>query len=141
MFGTMVLAAAIANPTIEAARADSPPKGFHEAVASAMAEPSLMVQHPTWTRTPTSADLYAIYPSNAKSTGVSGSARIVCRVDERGRLGPCEPVSEEPTGLGFGDAATKLASYFTMRPIEWGTGLPVAGRLIVIPFRFEPPPR
>jgi protein TonB len=99
------------------------------------------VKGPAWFKRPSADDVSSTYPSQAKSTRVAGFAMLFCQVNEQGRLAPCEIIREQPEGLGFGDAAIKLTHLFAMRPNDWSTGLPVAGRFTYLPIRFYPPGR
>lgn len=71
---------------------------------------------PDWQRRPTSADLLAVYPTEAFKRGKSGKATIACNVTTQGALNNCTVRSETPEGAGFGAAAIALTPQFTMRP-------------------------
>ncbi len=65
-------------------------------------------------------------------------ANIVCTVRHDGGLTACEVVSEQPAGLGFGDAALIVAGVMEMNP--WtAQGTPVDGARIKLPVRLELP--
>jgi protein TonB len=53
-----------------------------------------------------------------------------------GKLESCNVTSEDPSGLGFGAAALKMASLFQMKP-ETRDGEPVAGASVTVPIVFK----
>ncbi len=71
----------------------------------------------TWQQRPTQSELMAVYPS--KGRGIDGRAVVSCLVTVQGALADCEAVSENPVGLGFGNAAIALTPQFTMKPVTW----------------------
>ena len=75
-------------------------------------------------------------PTALKATGVQERARRagVRRRTRRFALSGCEVQSEEPAGMGFGDAALQIASVMKMNP--WtNQGAPVDGMKIQLPIR------
>ena len=103
--------------------------------ASAMADRTVMA--PVWI---TGVDLKAapgVFPPEAAAHGVTtgrGVARCVVGVD--GLLTQCAPEAAEPAGLGFSEAAVKLAS--TMKMNLWSAdGAPVEGGVVHIPIRLD----
>ena len=67
--------------------------------------PGFRLQH-GWT----SGDIARVYPLQALSSGVKqGSAAITCGIGDFGRLRECMVTAESPAGLGFGQAALRLA--------------------------------
>jgi periplasmic protein TonB len=139
MFAQVVMAVALAGSS--SASAPAPMEDFHQAVEAARTHPGPndFVTRPDWIMRPDGDDVLRVYPARALSSRLAGRARIICRISDQGRLGPCEVISETPAGLGFGDAAVQIASRFRMRPVEWSTRLSVANRMIVIPLSFTPP--
>jgi protein TonB len=57
-------------------------------------------------------NLRQYYPPQAKRQGVDGMVRITVRLDEAGHATDTKILSEEPTGMGFGAAASELAHQF-----------------------------
>jgi protein TonB len=76
------------------------------------------------------------YPERALSLEKSGTARMTCKVNADGTLADCKISSEEPSGLGFGSAALKMASLFKMKP-ETRDGEPVEGASVTVPVVFR----
>lgn len=72
--------------------------------------------HPGWTPSlafvPTREDVADAYPPEAKAAGKGGRTVMACRLSRRGEIVPCTVSSEDPPGLGFGEAAMKLAHVF-----------------------------
>jgi hypothetical protein len=101
---------------------------------SPVAEPDWVV-HPRWIETPTAWDVQHAFRAFDRGSGAIDRAVIYCRVDEKGRLVGCEVVGE--TTPGFGAAALGLVPRFRMWASDAGR-LPVAGRLITIPFEHRP---
>lgn len=92
-----------------------------------------------WTQLPGLADFDALYPAKAKAGGVmTGVGVVSCQVAVNGTLEECRLVSEDPPGLGFGEAAMKLVEGFRLNP--WtDDGRPVDGARISIPVRLNYP--
>jgi len=60
--------------------------------------------------------LRAYYPDQALAAGLEGQATLRCRMTSQIVLKSCRLVSEEPAGVGFGQAALKLASLSQPNP-------------------------
>lgn len=95
------------------------------------------VIHPVWTVRPDSADVYRTYPPNPRNRHQAGQVVMICMVDKKGRLDPCEVKIEEPAGRGFGTGALILSRLFRMQLVD-ADSLPVVGRLITIPITYRP---
>lgn len=101
--------------------------------------PPTEVYDPLWLRRVNPAYVAQLYPAAAVKAGVrSGMADVECTVQHDGALKPCVVVSEQPAGLGFGDAALIVAGVMQMNP--WtAQGTPVDGARIRLPVRLELP--
>lgn len=78
-----------------------------------------------------------IYPDAAAQAGVkSGRGVADCLVDANGRLTDCKPAKATPEGLGFSEAAVKVASIMIMNPWSDGGG-PVDGVRLKLPITFN----
>lgn len=77
----------------------------------------------------------AAFPKAAQAAGVmEGKAHVACDLGAGGLLSNCATRSEEPAGMGFGEAAFALASEYRFN--LWSDdGLPVMRR-IIIPMSF-----
>ena len=104
---------------------------------AAPAAPERYVLIPSWTRTPTDAELAAARPRGADGTPLDGRAMLSCKVTAEGGLEACAVAVEKPAEAGFGAAALALADRFAMRPEDntgatvrvpfiWPTPAPVA---------------
>ena len=95
------------------------------------------ITNPSWIQMISYDYFNAAYPANAIAAGIDqGSAQIQCVVAASGHLTGCQVRSEFPKGLGFGEAAIKIAGQMVMSP--WTpTGEPVEGATFVIPQHFE----
>lgn len=92
---------------------------------------------PRWTALPSADALGAAYPAAARQAGVAtGRAVLDCIVADDGALGHCAVVSQDPDGLGFGDAALALAPSFHAS-IWTGDGLPTIGGHLRLPLRLN----
>ncbi|MFZ5685745.1 energy transducer TonB [Phenylobacterium sp.] len=92
-----------------------------------------------WKQKPTAEQAWAFYPKAGLERGVGGKVVMTCVVLETGRTSNCTVISEDPPGLGFGEAATKIAlvSDFTPTLVN-GTPIPDTIRF---PVNFNPPPK
>jgi TonB family protein len=91
----------------------------------------------TWVRQPSTEELAAAYPVVARNKKIEGWATLACEVKSDGALSGCVVGSEEPEGMGFGEAALGLAPSFLMPP---GTPDAFGKRPAVsVPLHFVPP--
>ena len=88
-----------------------------------------------WTRRPTGEEVRHV-PSEIR--GVVGRATLDCAVTTSGLLSDCRVTSDDSSGQGLSPVAIKLAPYFRAAPLS-KSGVPVAGRRVAIPPRFDPP--
>ena len=105
--------------------------------ASSLDLASPIIGRPQWVQIPRVTDIEAVLPPQAKKAGVF-QARVVmtCRVVEDGKVEGCKTETQEPDGLGFGQAAEQLAPYFKLS-VWTEEGLPTVGGSIRIPVRFD----
>jgi hypothetical protein len=92
--------------------------------------------NPDWMKKPTAGDLAGVFPKAAAKKRVDGKAIIKCQLDVQGFLQKCMVMSEEPAGLGFGEAALQLSPQFRMTPKIRG-GKPVPSDDLVIPIAWK----
>ncbi len=85
---------------------------------------------PRWIRTPTPRAVGLVYPSEALRTGRGGSAQINCTLTIDGALSNCAKVTENPAGMGFGDATLILAPDLNIHPAT-KNGQPVATQVSI----------
>ncbi|MDP1738765.1 MAG: hypothetical protein Q8L23_15155 [Caulobacter sp.] len=95
-----------------------------------------------WLRKPTGDEVARHVPT--ESRGLIGRVALDCAVTASGLLSDCRITSDDSVGKGLSEIAIKLAPYFRAALLS-KSGAPVAGRRIIIPFRFdlpsdEPPP-
>jgi TonB family protein len=97
------------------------------------------VYSPLWSEPfdPVTAARY--YPPEAQAKGVrEGEAVVSCHVVAGGALSGCEVERARPDGMGFDDAALKVAQ--TMRMTLWsGEASPVVGGVVHLPIKLEAP--
>lgn len=98
---------------------------------------SPLVGKPDWTALPEPADFASVLPEAAKKAGVL-KARVVlaCKVAADGGLTDCHTLTEEPAGLGYGEATRTLTRAFKLG--VWSAeGLPTVGGTVRVPLRFD----
>lgn len=95
------------------------------------------VAAPVWLRDNDAAAPPVVYPREAAAKGVaSGRGMARCTVAADGTLSNCAPEPADPDGLGFSEAAVKLAS--AMRINLWSAdGAPVEGGIVHVPIRLN----
>ena len=105
---------------------------------SSPSEP-IQIGQPDWTALPDASKTAQLYPAAARDAGVvTGAGKVDCRIGDDGDLNSCTLLSEEPVGLGFGDAALSAAP--DMYANLWSRdGLRTPGAHVVVPLRFNAP--
>lgn len=95
------------------------------------------VMAPAWITGFDQAKAPKLFPPEAAATGLTTGRGVArCTVSAEGTLTGCAPETGDPDGLGFSEAAVKLAG--TMKMNLWGAdGAPVAGGTIHIPIRLN----
>jgi outer membrane biosynthesis protein TonB len=101
--------------------------------------PPIEVYDPIWLKRVNPQYVATLFPAAAVKAGLrTGKADVECSVQHDGTLKDCAVASEAPAGMGFGDAALKVAAVVAMNP--WtAQGDPVDGARIRLPVRLELP--
>lgn len=113
-------------------------QGAAPAVTSSPPPAPLAFGDIAWRRLPTGEDMARVYPDAAASKEVEGRATLECVTTSEGTLADCRTVGEFPLGLGFGEAALKLAPRFVLQA-KLKSGAKVGGQQIRIPILFRLP--
>ena len=96
-----------------------------------------LVLDPPWTSTPSTAQVRAAWPAEAKGAA-AGQVALRCELNKTGGLTACRVLSEIPTGKGFGKAARSLSPAFRVAftPDQAKT---LGSYTVDVPFRFRDP--
>ncbi|MEJ2818551.1 TonB family protein [Caulobacter sp. CCG-8] len=96
-----------------------------------------LVLDPPWASTPSSAQVRAAWPADAKGA-TTGQVVLRCDLNKTGGLTSCEVHSELPAGKGFGKAARSLAPAFkvSFQPDQVKT---LGDYTVDVPFHFRDP--
>jgi TonB family protein len=94
-----------------------------------------VITKPDWLTKPSGDDFARDYPPIAMMMGLEGQSSIKCKVNEAGALEACTVISEQPAGIGFGQAAIQMSGLFRMKP-QTVDGAPVGGAEVSIPIHF-----
>ncbi|KRA61856.1 hypothetical protein ASD79_07055 [Caulobacter sp. Root655] len=96
-----------------------------------------LVLDPPWTSTPSSTQVRAAWPADAKGA-TTGQVALRCELNKAGGLTSCEVLSEIPAGKGFGKAARSLAPAFQVAfaPDQAKT---LGSYTVDVPFHFRDP--
>jgi hypothetical protein len=73
---------------------------------------------PQWVSQPSAAALDRARPRVAGLVGLTGVARLSCRLADKGRLIDCAVDEEAPAGLGYGAAALTVTPAYRLNPIQ-----------------------
>lgn len=105
--------------------------------------PPVEIHDPVWIQQIKPDSITQLFPEAAIKAGYKvGRAIVECGVVADGSLTGCETVTEDPAGLGFGEAALTVVGVMKMSP--WTKqGAPAEGARIALPIKFvmpdEPP--
>ena len=90
-----------------------------------------------WEMSPSAVTLASHFPIDAEEAGITkGEAVLECRVGVTGRLDACSTISEEPKGVGFGEAAV-VASRRYLAPKWTGEGVAAVGATVRFPITMD----
>lgn len=87
-----------------------------------------------WTAGPSGGDIAEALQGKPAADGTPGRVQLNCQIARTGELTACKVASEEPTGMGLGEAALAMATKFHAAPAP---DLPPE---VVLPLRFEASP-
>ncbi len=82
-------------------------------------------------------EILPFVPPEARRRRIPGRAEVRCTIRSDSRLDACRVVSESPSGLGFGEAAARVAeAHFRVRPATTGSGRVVEGGQFTVGVNF-----
>ena len=94
-----------------------------------------VVQGIVWAKAPTYQQVVDAFPKKAREQHLTGSASLQCAITKAGGLDGCQVMTEQPNGMGFGSAATKLAKDFH-QPLNVSAGVNLGGNVTRLRFTF-----
>jgi len=124
------IAAILAGFTLAGAAAAQPPASFP---VPNLAPPPELIQ---WTQRPEGSDFAEVYPAQARRRTQDGRVVLECVANDKGRMTQCTVLSQEPEGMGFGEAGLKLAHLFRVKTTT-SSGQSVVGAKITVPLEFR----
>ena len=93
------------------------------------------VSMPPWAeKGPKASDYRAVYPAAARRRQITGLVRLTCTI-RTDRMLDCMVESEDPPGLGFGDAAIFVSHAFVVKTEKSDPRLSV-GKVVHVPIHF-----
>jgi len=110
-----------------------------DAHAQAAPDTKHLIVDPSILASPTREQIAALYPPDAVSSNVAPFVLMQCAVSRVGDLSGCTVLKDGSPGLGFGDAALKLAPDFKLSP-RTVDGIPTDGAMVKITIKFPPAP-
>jgi TonB family protein len=98
---------------------------------------SRRIADPHWVAAPTPGEIREKFPVQAMANGVTAGRGVAsCTVAADGSMTACKPVTGQPDGQAFSEAAVAIASLVRMSRWTNGGG-PVDGAVVNLPIRFE----
>lgn len=83
------------------------------------------------------SEILALVPPAARAARRAGRSSVNCVIRSDTRLEDCRIVSETPPGLGFGEAALRIApTYFRFRPPTTASGRAIEGYRVTVFVQF-----
>jgi TonB family protein len=132
--GLMALAAVVlaqVSPQASSPQASSPQASSPPVSSTPLDQRNVVLRFSS----PGTPDWMRFYPKSAQERGIEGSVDVRCRIEAQ-KLTECVPISEIPTGEGFGKAAVDIFSQVMVSP-QAKDGTPTTHRLIVLHFDFS----
>ena len=85
-----------------------------------------------WAQHPQLGDIQRAFPKGVREPG---DVKLTCKATAEFRLEACTVASEDPPGLGFGEAALKLVPKFKLRKTVDGKPI-TPGTIVTVPIQF-----
>ena len=115
-----------------------PPIGSHIPSRQPVGEEFFLVATVPWDRAPSSAEVAAAYPRDARPGTGAGHVVLACRFSKTGDLKDCTTDVERPQWQGFAQAAKSLIPKFHLDPAA-AEGTDVSKLRINLAIHFTPP--